>query len=472
MAAGSEILQEYLVSLGFRTDASSLHRFSENITSIRKSVTMVGTAIGGTIVALEASSAAFAYSMRKTYFASQLAGTSVKNLEAMEFAGKQFGISADSMGSALHNLAAHLRDPGMMALATSLTGINEAGRDTADVLKDLVRATSSMPEFIGRDFMAQFGVDPDTYHLMLQNINGISAAQGKMLDQFKEMGVDPDKAAKAALSYASTLDILQSKFHILTQALEIRFLPYFNALTGLLNNSIEFWTRWANGIGSVGTALDGLTAGKAWGFLKDLWGEVAHPMTSSAPAATTAKPAARSGVRSVRNNNPGNVVYGPWARAHGAVGEDRAGIKAGHPGFAIFPNMQSGFSAQEALLQGYGRSGLNTVQGIVSKYAPKNENATAAYIEAVSRRLGVSPTQALNLNDSTTLQRLTGEIAMQEGTPASYLTGGMRAGAVQVMQTNNFTITGTSPEGTALAVANVMNRPYSDLVRNLKGIGG
>ena len=41
------------------------------------------------------------------------------------------------------------------------------------------------------------------------------------------------------------------------------------------------------------------------------------------------------GSRHWRNKNPGNIVYGGWAKRHGAIGKDRGG-------FAIFPDETSG----------------------------------------------------------------------------------------------------------------------------------
>lgn len=49
-----------------------------------------------------------------------------------------------------------------------------------------------------------------------------------------------------------------------------------------------------------------------------------------------------AGSRSFRNNNPGNIKFGDFAKAHGATGADSSG-------FAIFPDEGSGKSAQAAL---------------------------------------------------------------------------------------------------------------------------
>jgi hypothetical protein len=92
--------------------------------------------------------------------------------------------------------------------------------------------------------------------------------------------------------------------------------------------------------------------------------------------------------RGMRNNNPGNIKYGSWARQHGATGSDGT--------FAIFPTMAIGQAAQQALLSGYLAGGSNTIRKVISKYAPTSENNTKAYIDAVAKKLGIGADDALS----------------------------------------------------------------------------
>ena len=94
--------------------------------------------------------------------------------------------------------------------------------------------------------------------------------------------------------------------------------------------------------------------------------------------------------RSIRTNNPGAMNYGPFARANGAIGSDGR--------LAIFPDMETGFKAQENLLGTYEtKHGLNTVRGIINRWAPPNvdNNSTDQYTQFVASRLGVSPDSPL-----------------------------------------------------------------------------
>jgi hypothetical protein len=87
------------------------------------------------------------------------------------------------------------------------------------------------------------------------------------------------------------------------------------------------------------------------------------------------------GARPTRNNNPGDIEFGPFAQRHGATGGD--------PRFAIFPSPDAGMNCLRALLLGR-YSGL-TVAAALNKYAPPIENHTNAYIAGVCRMTGLTP---------------------------------------------------------------------------------
>ena len=89
----------------------------------------------------------------------------------------------------------------------------------------------------------------------------------------------------------------------------------------------------------------------------------------------------REGDRNWRNNNPGNIQYGDFARANGAIGTDGR--------FAVFPTLDAGKNAMQKLLfNSSGYRGL-TIGQAISKYAPPSENNTQKYTETVTRALGL-----------------------------------------------------------------------------------
>lgn len=109
--------------------------------------------------------------------------------------------------------------------------------------------------------------------------------------------------------------------------------------------------------------------------------------------------------RAERNNNPGNLEFRGQA---GAVPEDGSGR------FAKFGSTAEGVSALAKQLNRYGERGLDTIKKIINTYAPSSENNTQAYIDALSKRLGVSGDQKLDLKDAGTLSGLIKGIAKHE----------------------------------------------------------
>ncbi len=89
----------------------------------------------------------------------------------------------------------------------------------------------------------------------------------------------------------------------------------------------------------------------------------------------SADQAGTGGSRSWRNNNPGNIEYGPFAASMGASGSDGR--------FAVFPDYLTGRKAQESLLfDSKGYRNLTLAQA-VGRWAPGSENNVPAYIAAM-----------------------------------------------------------------------------------------
>lgn len=101
--------------------------------------------------------------------------------------------------------------------------------------------------------------------------------------------------------------------------------------------------------------------------------------------------------RGIRNCNPGNIRRSR-VRYRGEKHPSQ------DPDFKQFESMAWGYRAMFVLLDSYRvRHGLNTLRGMISRYAPPSENHTALYIDAVSERTGVSPDEPLNTRDRKTM---------------------------------------------------------------------
>jgi hypothetical protein len=96
--------------------------------------------------------------------------------------------------------------------------------------------------------------------------------------------------------------------------------------------------------------------------------------------------------RGPRNNNPGKLRR--TSDAWKGLRDDQT-----DPEFFQFDGAEWGIRALGIVLWNYDNLyGLNTVRGIVGKYAPSGENDTDAYIKYVSDSLGVSPDERVDVD--------------------------------------------------------------------------
>lgn len=119
--------------------------------------------------------------------------------------------------------------------------------------------------------------------------------------------------------------------------------------------------------------------------------------------------------RGIRNNNPGNIRWGDeW---QGLVPESQRTDKS----FCQFKKPEYGIRAMIIILRNYQRKhGLNTVTGIIKRWAPPNENNTQAYINSVAQATGVTPDQRIDTSDSRFMMKLLQAIIQHENGSQPY----------------------------------------------------
>jgi peptidoglycan hydrolase-like protein with peptidoglycan-binding domain len=114
----------------------------------------------------------------------------------------------------------------------------------------------------------------------------------------------------------------------------------------------------------------------------------------------------RKGTRNWRNNNPGNLEFGPFARSRGAVGTDGR--------FAVFPTLEAGMKAKEDLVFGKNYIDLN-IYNAIAKYAPETENDVRMYVNQIVQATGASPETKLRDLSSEQRKSMLNTITRVEG---------------------------------------------------------
>lgn len=159
---------------------------------------------------------------------------------------------------------------------------------------------------------------------------------------------------------------------------------------------------------------------------------------SGSPVADTAAPlsggtlpsstADSSLPRGLRNNNPLNIESGDFTQGQpGYSGTDGR--------FAKFASQDQGMSAADNLIQSYAGKGINTISGIVGRWAPPTDNnPTGAYAATVAKAVGVDPNTPLDMSNPAIRQKIAGAMAQFENgrpLPASISSGPQNPSVMQ-----------------------------------------
>jgi len=97
-------------------------------------------------------------------------------------------------------------------------------------------------------------------------------------------------------------------------------------------------------------------------------------------------------VRGLRNNNPGNIRD---------TGTNWNGLDTprNDGAYLIFKDAKYGIRAMVRILHNYQvNHHLNTVRGIINRWAPTSENNTSAYIQDVADRIAVQPDAIIDVD--------------------------------------------------------------------------
>jgi len=110
--------------------------------------------------------------------------------------------------------------------------------------------------------------------------------------------------------------------------------------------------------------------------------------------------------RGLRNNNPGNIRKTPTMWQGEVTGTDKS--------FKTFVSMEYGYRAMFVLLRSYIDKGYDTIEKIITRYAPPSENTTSSYIKHVTERTGISKNKKLKFSDSQSMKDLVAAISKSE----------------------------------------------------------
>jgi hypothetical protein len=239
----SETLKEFAVRLGFDVDAASWHRFADRVREATTAAAGLGAAIVAAGTAAVAESDHIAAGLQQLHFMAQRAGETVRNLQAIGFAGQTLGMGADATQSLAENLGMLIRaQPGLRGLLQGF-GI-DTGQGTVHALDELLRRLATMPRYVAVQYAQMFGISQGQLATMLSNLPQFIKAQREALQMQREMGVDADEAAAASNRYEQSLTGVQQRLYTLGEALEISLMPAMTEATDVANGLLAQFAIW------------------------------------------------------------------------------------------------------------------------------------------------------------------------------------------------------------------------------------
>ena len=118
--------------------------------------------------------------------------------------------------------------------------------------------------------------------------------------------------------------------------------------------------------------------------------------------------------RGIRNNNPGNI-------RHSKIAWKGLADPSNDGSFCIFTEPKWGIRALALLLGNYKRiHGINTIAGIINRFAPSIENNTEAYIKQVCVATGHEANKPLDTENEVVLWPLIMAIIQHENGQQPY----------------------------------------------------
>jgi hypothetical protein len=224
------VLQSYLIKLGFAIDDNGWKGFQSRIAQSGKNIAELGAVSVATALEIGVAVERVARHYENLYYVSQRAGSTVSSLKAQQFGFTQIGLSADQARSAVEGFAGAVRmNPGVRAMFRGM------GIDTADASKaigQLVDRTKAQfgeqGYFVAARIAAMGGMDEGAFKQMWDNRDRLRAEEEASIERQKRMGINVDDAARRFTEYGRKLNTVGDNFGLLKDRIALDFLPAAN----------------------------------------------------------------------------------------------------------------------------------------------------------------------------------------------------------------------------------------------------
>lgn len=225
--AGSSVIKEFLVALGYKIDDQGFKRFTDSISRSTREAAELGATVTTTATAIGIAVEKIARQYEDLYYASQRTGATVMGLRATQFGFKQIGSDAATARSSVEAFAASIRtNPGIAGLVRSMgidpTNAQEAALKVVEKLKTIY---GEAKYYAAAATMTQlFGMDEQTFRQVWTNLDTLKVSMVEHTQKAREAGVESDADTASFLKFARAVNSLEDSFLVLEERITKDFL--------------------------------------------------------------------------------------------------------------------------------------------------------------------------------------------------------------------------------------------------------
>ncbi len=224
----AQVLQEYLVSLGFTVNQAQLRSFGDALKGTATSAAKLGAEVVATGIALTEMVDQVARHFENLYYVGQRTGATVKNLDAISYAARQIGVSTEAAIGSIEGMAHAIRtQPGVAALLRA-QGLdpNDPHGATLGIVARLKKQFGEKGYFAAQAQAAGiYGMDEQTFNSYWHFGEQLRIQEEDHLKRMREAGLDADDEARKFTEFGRVMNHLADQFSIVGTRIAEDFRP-------------------------------------------------------------------------------------------------------------------------------------------------------------------------------------------------------------------------------------------------------
>jgi putative Mn2+ efflux pump MntP len=227
----AETIKEFLVSLGFRTDAAGLNKFKSDIQNATKAVLKIGAALVAVKAITTGFVASVASNFNRLHDLSKQINVPIKTIQEFGYIASLTGSSVDAANSSLHNLSRILGEASVglgrgaatfKALGLSAKKQNGDLKTTEEILGEIGKRIKNVSASEKNAILSRLGIDSSLAASLTHDVSEIRNEFNRL---YSDVGLNSEAAGKSSAEFIDSIHKLSFVFNTLKQSIALQFIP-------------------------------------------------------------------------------------------------------------------------------------------------------------------------------------------------------------------------------------------------------